>query len=267
VAKQQRDIQKIVKIGCCGFATAQEKYAKLFGVIEVQQTFYQPPTLATLQRWRATFPAEFEFSLKAWQLITHEARSSTYRRLKLELTQQERQECGFFRDSPIIRKAWETTYNCALALEANLILFQCPVSFKPTEQNLERMRAFFGTINRNGLQLLWEPRGNWPSQLVLQLCQELKLIYVVDPFVKTSTITFPYPAPNPHLNYYRLHGGKDYRHNFDDDELKSLLDLIYPDTMTYFMFNNVNMLENAQRFQALLLEKETSQASVPLTGS
>ena len=248
-----------VKTGCCGFATRQAEYAKLFGVVEVQQTFYQPPGLATLQRWRETFPPGFEFTLKAWQLITHEAYSGTYRRLKTPLTAQERQDCGSFKDTAIVQQAWETTYNCAQALRARLVLFQCPASFKPTPLNLARMRKFFGSIERGKLQLLWEPRGAWPSELITELCSELNLIYVTDPLVASEADPACFTTIQPsdrrqNLTYYRLHGGKGYRHNFTDAELKALIELIstQPAIETYIMFNNISMLENVQRFQALL---------------
>ncbi len=236
-----------IKTGCCGFAAAQVQYARLFPVIEVQQTFYQPPRLATLERWRDTFPAEFEFTIKAWQLITHEAWSKTYRRLKINLSEKERQECGYFKNSAIVQDAWETTRRCAAVLQAQLVLFQCPAGFKPTALNLERMRAFFSSINREKLTLLWEPRGDWPDELVSTLCRELELVHAVDPFVR--------PTLSQQLTYYRLHGGDGYRHNFEDSELHALLSLISPSSDAYIMFNNINMLDDAQKFQNMLTSR------------
>ena len=78
-----------MKIGCCGWPLPKERYAEHFGVAEVQQTFYEPPRLATLEKWRALVPADFEFTLKAWQLITHTCKSPTFRRLKTKLTEKE----------------------------------------------------------------------------------------------------------------------------------------------------------------------------------
>src|SRR5436190_23518313 len=117
------------KIGTCGFGIAEEAYARAFSCVEVQQTFYQPPQLATLERWRRQMPVEFEFTLKAWQLITHEAKSPTYRRLKRELSDREKQCVGSFKASPIVNEAWKVTVACARALEAQTILFQCPAGF------------------------------------------------------------------------------------------------------------------------------------------
>ena len=81
-----------IRIGCCGFPQALSGYAKAFSVVEVQQTFYQPPMLKTLERWRAQVAPDFEFTVKAWQLITHESTSPTYRRLREKLTGEQRRE-------------------------------------------------------------------------------------------------------------------------------------------------------------------------------
>jgi uncharacterized protein YecE (DUF72 family) len=232
------------KIGCCGFPVVKEKYVKRFQVVEVQQTFYQPPKIPTLQNWRALMPDHFEFTLKAWQIITHTAKSPTYRRLKTKLKAEEFGQCGAFQATPMIQRAWETMRACAEALAARQILFQCPASFTPTPQNLAQMRGFFTSIERRNLKLLWEPRGNWPAGLVLSLCNELDLAHVVDPFLSRSV--------TEDFIYLRLHGGKDFKHIFSDEELWTVARMIPPDKPAYVMFNNVNMWDDGHRFQLLL---------------
>lgn len=138
----------MMKIGCCGFGMGRAKYLRTYSAVEVQQTFYQPPQLSTLKKWRIEAPPNFEFTIKAWQLITHEARSPTYRRLKRELSDAQRSECGAFRLTPIVEEAWATTITCAEALGATRILFQCPASFTPTDDHIHNMRKFFSSIKR-----------------------------------------------------------------------------------------------------------------------
>jgi uncharacterized protein YecE (DUF72 family) len=234
-----------IKVGCCGFRTAMADYVQLLPLVEVQQTFYQPPRIQTLERWRAEAPHGFEFTLKAWQLITHEARSPTYKRLKRQLSEEERAGCGSFRPTRIVSEAWATTLACAQALAAQRILFQCPARFTPTAEHVEDMRRFFAAIERpQELQLLWEPRGNWPDELVRALCRELGLVHVVDPFAaRTQT---------PADCYFRLHGRKGWRYVYEDDELEELLAMLPGESTSYVLFNNVRMLEDALRFQALI---------------
>lgn len=223
---------------------AMAEYATHFPVVEVQQTFYQPPQIKTLENWRASAPPDFEFTLKAWMLITHEARSPTYRRLKRELSEKERDECGSFRPTPIVREALKVTLACAEALAARRLLFQCPASFKPTKENIKNMRAFFTGMKRpQRLQLLWEPRGGWPDDTVRELCRELDLTHVVDPFA-ARTVT-------PDRCYFRLHGRTGFRYVYEDDELEELYGMLPRDETSYVLFNNVRMREDAARFQMI----------------
>ncbi len=83
-------------------------------------------------------PADFELTLKAWQLITHEAKSPTYRRLKRQLSETEKAEAGGFRETAIVNDAWRATLASAHVLKAKTILFQCPSSFKQTAANIAR---------------------------------------------------------------------------------------------------------------------------------
>jgi uncharacterized protein YecE (DUF72 family) len=232
-----------VRVGLCGFTMAFADYVHEFPVVEVQQTFYQPPADATLLRWRRQAPPGFEFTLKAWQLITHEASSPTYRRLRRPLDADERRDCGSFRTTPVVLEAWTRTLQCARLLRATAVLLQCPRSFRPTSENTDRVRRFFATVERpSGLRILWEPRGAWPAELVLDLCRELDLVHVVDPLVDT-TVT-------PEQTYLRLHGLTGARHVYTEDELASIAASIPPAGTAYVMFNNLPRIGDARRFLA-----------------
>ena len=223
-------------------------YFDEFRVVEVQQTFYDPPRDATLMRWRRVAPAGFEFTLKAWQLVTHEASSPTYRRLRRPLPASEREDVGAFRLTPVVLRAWARTLECARLLRATAILLQCPRSFRPTDENVGRLRAFAGTVERpEGVRLLWEPRGEWPPDLVRSLCTELGLAHVVDPFV-TETVT-------PEQPYLRLHGVTGAHHVYTDDELLRLREIVtgLPGSAPrYVMFNNIPRVGDVRRFRELL---------------
>jgi uncharacterized protein YecE (DUF72 family) len=232
-----------VRLGLCGFTIGAAAYFREFRVVEVQQTFYEPPRDATMVRWRRQAPLRFEFTLKAWQLVTHDASSPTYRRLRRPLSAAERAEAGSFRATPVVERAWARTLECAALLRATSILLQCPRSFRPTDENVERLRAFGKRVDRpDGVRLLWEPRGAWPPELVAELCRELGLVHAVDPFVvETQT---------PELAYFRLHGITGARHVYTDDELRQLRGMISDDA--YVLFNNIPRVGDARRFETLL---------------
>src|SRR5919206_5088471 len=233
----------LVRIGCCGFRSSRESYYEVLDSVEVQHTFYQPPQVSTLERWREEAPWRFEFAVKAWQLITHTSSSPTYRRLKRKLTDEEREGAGSFRPSGIVREAWEVTRECASALRARAILFQCPASFRPNAENVENMRAFFRSAERGRLTFCWEPRGGWPRALVKELCDELDLWHVVDPF-KERTVT-------PRRCYFRLHGRRGWRYKYEEAELEELRSMLPKSARSYVFFNNVEMRDDARRFREI----------------
>jgi uncharacterized protein YecE (DUF72 family) len=233
-----------IRIGTCGFGRTKDDYAELLKCVEVQHTFYQPPMVKTLEKWREMMPADFEFTLKAWQLITHDQKSPTYKRLKKKITDEERADAGYFRPTAIVQEAWETTLACAKALKAKTVLFQCPASFMPYEENIENMTKFFSTVDRGKLNFAWEPRGKWDDALVKKLCKDLKLWHTVDPF-KAKTVT-------PQNAYFRLHGIGGWRYKYDDAELAELVALLPKEKPAYVFFNNREMLEDAVRFRDLL---------------
>ncbi|HZP93820.1 MAG TPA: DUF72 domain-containing protein [Burkholderiales bacterium] len=227
-------------IGCCGWALPQRQYFATFPVLEVQQTFYEPPRLVTLEKWRTASPPGFEFTLKAWQLITHEPFSPTYRRLKTPVPEAKRSNYGAFRPTDEVYAAWRATLACARALNARIIVFQCPAAFGPTAQHTGNLRRFFLSAGKEAddLTFAWEPRGDWNDAQVKQVCEELGLVHVVDPFAR-KTVTSG-------LRYYRLHGIGGYRYTYSDTELARLATCC--DGESYVMFNNFTMAQDALRF-------------------
>ncbi len=93
-------------VGCCGWSGAQARYVADFPVIQLQSTFYEPPSPELAGKWRAWAPPGFQSCLKAWQLITHAPASPTYRRLKSELSPGERDLVGSFHPTEQVWLAW-----------------------------------------------------------------------------------------------------------------------------------------------------------------
>jgi uncharacterized protein YecE (DUF72 family) len=233
-----------VRIGLCGWTISMDRYVREFPLVEVQHTFYEPPSDALLSKWRATVPAQFEFTLKAWQVVTHESGSPTYRRMKKPLPDDARGQVGAFRSTEPVLAAWRRTLECARLLRATAVLLQCPRSLRPTAVNVDRMKEFLTAVERPAGRLLWEPRGDWPADLLVELCRDLDLVHVTDP-MQTETVT-------PEQTYYRLHGTTGARHVHTDAELRRLRDLVAGRPSPYVLFNNLPRVGDAQRFRAML---------------
>jgi uncharacterized protein YecE (DUF72 family) len=233
----------MIKVGCCGFPVSKSKYFDNFNLVEIQQTFYQPPDISIVQKWRNEAPKNFEYTLKAWQLITHEPKSPTYRKLKLKIPHSKEKNYGLFKPTDEVLHAWEKTKEIANMLNAKIIVFQCPASFKPTEENKHNMKKFFSLIERGRFIFGWEPRGKWDDKEIETMCRELDLIHIVDPFKSTPVYG--------NIRYYRLHGIGGYKYNYTEADLRKLGDLIEGRRYIYFLFNNVFMYEDALEFKKI----------------
>lgn len=248
----------MLHVGCCGWAVrgGKEAYFKVFDLIELQSTFYKLPRVATAERWRNIAPSDFEFTLKAWQVITHSPSSPTWRKAGIKIESELKGRYGFLKPTKENFEAWNKVLEICRALKARICVFQTPPSFGFSAENAGNVREFFSSINRDKLLIAWEPRGTWLKHLnvVKRLCDSLDLIHVVDVFRRGPVSSYP-------VCYIRLHGiGRgevNYRYKYTEDDLKVLLEKVeglfdkgYREI--YVLFNNVFMAEDALRFKQIV---------------
>jgi len=240
----------MIKVGCCGFPVRRETYYKDFEVMEVQQTFYQLPRVDTGRKWKEGAPPNFEFTMKAWQLITHPLSSPTYRRLRMTIPEEKKKNYGFFKSTEEVWEAWSKTLEFAQALGVQKIVFQSPASFFPSNESVKNLKQFFKKLKTHSVTFIWEPRGKWEREVVERLCIELDITPCLDPFEEKSV--------RGELLYTRLHGRKGYRDTYSEAEMKELIKKGKGYSQAYLMFNNVSMYEDALHFKKLL-EEENGQ--------
>ena len=83
-----------VRVGCAGWSlsaeakpsfppegTHLERYARVFGVVEINSSFYRPHQPATYRRWAEAVPEAFRFTAKVPRAITHERKLRDARHL------------------------------------------------------------------------------------------------------------------------------------------------------------------------------------------
>lgn len=219
-------------------------------MLEVRKAFYQPPKVETAERWRQKAPSDFVFTLKAWQLITHETSSPTYRRLRESLSDAERARCGRLRWNETTQMAWRRTQAIADALDAGAVLFQTPKSFEPTDENLRNLRTFLSNADRRDRHVVFEPRGDaWTDDLVADLADEFDLVHGVDPFLRSPTTTG--------LRYFRLHGrpAYEYGYSYTADDLADLQARLPSGGPAWVFFNNRTMADDARALQRRLADE------------
>jgi uncharacterized protein YecE (DUF72 family) len=103
---------------------------------------------------------------------------------------------------------------------------------------------FFMLIDRKDFTFIWKPRGNWDREEIRAICDEVKLVHCGDPLRKASL--------SGAIRYFRLHGLRGYRYRYTDEDLLELKARSSKGKASYFMFNNISMMEDAHRFEELV---------------
>lgn len=258
-----------ITVGTCGYRywtpdgewtetydSKLQAFSDAFDLVELNRTFYSLPRTETAERWRDETVQGFEFTVKAWQAITHPWNSPTWNNHR-DATDDDvdTDDLGLLQPSEPVLSAWDETRARAEALDASIVLVQTPPSFDFTDAHEADMREFFSTIDRGEVAVAWEPRGDWSRHpdAIADLCEALDLVHVVD-------IMREQPVADRSIAYTRLHGRNDEPYDYDYDyspaELDALADklgrLAETHDDVYCLFNNYAMFENARHLERVL---------------
>ena len=195
-----------IYIGCAGWSVPKEsasrfptqgshlaRYAARFPAVEINSSFYRPHRPATYQRWAASVPADFRFSVKVPKVITHEHRL-------IEVTEL------------FARFLSDVTH---LQEKLGPLLVQLPPSLPFAGAVVER---FFADVRgRFPGDVALEPRhASWFAAAADRLMVAYRIARVAaDPAVVTAE-----PGGWNGLVYYRLHGSPQvYYSSYPDEDL------------------------------------------------
>jgi uncharacterized protein YecE (DUF72 family) len=179
-------------------ASHLERYAKRFGAVEINSSFYRPHRTSTYVRWAAAVPDGFRFSVKLPKAITHEARLQGGDDLIAAFAEQ----VG------------------GLAHKLGVVLVQLPPSL-----DFDALKAgrFFDVLQAAiRCPIAIEPRHvSWSSSSATALLTERRVARVIaDPVVIPGGEA---PAGGARLRYRRLHGSPHiYRSSYDAEFLARL---------------------------------------------
>jgi uncharacterized protein YecE (DUF72 family) len=183
-----------IRIGCAGWGlptakagafpgpgTHLERYARVLPVVEVNSSFYRPHRRETWERWAASVPEAFRFSVKIPREITH------FRRLK---------EANAPLESLLAQVG-------GLGSKLGPLLVQLPPSLAFDEQVA---RAFFSALRaRHQGAVVCEPRHpSWFGRAAGAAFRELRIARVAADPARVSAAGRPGGWRG--ITYWRLHG-------------------------------------------------------------
>jgi uncharacterized protein YecE (DUF72 family) len=174
------------------------RYAKVLPAVEINSTFYRPHRASTFERWAASVPRAFRFSVKIPRTITHDHQlAGSAKLLKTFLAEL-----------------------APLGARLGCLLVQLAPSH---EFDARIARSFFTSLRKQfdgGVAL--EPRHeSWFAESANRLLKKFKVTRVAaDPARAEGDGE---PAGWPGLAYFRLHGSpRIYYSSYEDDYLHAL---------------------------------------------
>jgi uncharacterized protein YecE (DUF72 family) len=263
-------------------------YAQAFPLVEVDSTFYAPPSEENAIRWAQRTPNGFLFNIKAYGLLTHHA--VAVRSLPLEIRRmlkidEEAKTRIYMHELPTGAQLiiWEMHVQAlqplAQANKLGALLLQFPYWFFFSRRHMDYLRE---ASDRLPWRLAIEFRGGqWMEEdnrrATLSLLEELGLTYViVDEPQGFKSSTPPVVAVTSELAMLRFHGrnrktweapvkttAERFNYLYNDEELKpwaiETTKLSKDAEMVHVLWNNNYRdypIRNARQFAELLKEAD-----------
>jgi uncharacterized protein YecE (DUF72 family) len=170
-------------------------YSSVYDFVEVNTTYYQLPSLATVASWRKRVPPEFEFSVRCQKDVGELHR--------LELT-------------PKTIRIIDCMEKICRRLRASVLTILIPKALLGDKELVPKVNAFLSTISLGRTRIAFEFRGGEPSEDTLKTLHNHDALHSTD-------ISKQDPKVGSSILYSRLFGkGKDNVYEFDDNELHDI---------------------------------------------
>jgi len=214
--------------------TAEERlrfYSAIFPLVEVDATYYHPPTRDLTGLWVERTPADFRMDVKAYALFTHHPAEtrSLWTEVAEQLPEDQREKRRTYLSAlpePAVDRAWELFADALLPLDSagklGAVFFQFPRWFTPKRDNREYLRQLPQRLPGHRIAVefrssrwLAEPDDR-PRTLELLESAGLSYVCVDEPQGFPSSVP-PTVAATADLAVIRFHG-----HNADNWERKGI---------------------------------------------
>ncbi|WP_026370180.1 DUF72 domain-containing protein [Kallotenue papyrolyticum] len=231
-------------------------YAREFDTVEINYTYYRPPSARTLAAMAANVPPGFLFTIKATREMTHEREDNA----------------AAFRDfvaalAPLIA---DGKFGCVLA--------QFPSSFRQGEAERRYLATFRERLG--DLPLVYEFRHrSWLDEAVLAFLRALDVGFCCVDEPRFASLMPPVAVATNRIGYVRFHGRnaakwwqhehawERYAYRYSEDELREWVPRVQTlrqqCDVVYLFANNhyqAGAIDTARKLRALLGEMPTGAA-------
>ena len=192
-------------------------YAQYFNTVEINSSFYRPPTAAAAAHWAQRVPADFRFTAKLWQKFTHPKMFEESTGGDTTVTKE---------DFDLFLAGLDPL---AKAGKLGPLLAQFPTSFRPHPQPLDYLEDLIRHLSAAGYRLAvelrhreWTESEEAASVRALMEAERVAWTIIDEPRFRTSIRDVPLTSD---VAYFRFHG-RNYqqwwRHDASEDRYNYL---------------------------------------------
>jgi uncharacterized protein YecE (DUF72 family) len=169
----------------------------MFTALEINNTFYRPPSEKVAKAWASKTPDDFTFVVKAWQKFTHPGKI-------LRKKSDEQWESVTQEDFDQFRAG---VLPLAEAGKLGLLLFQYPASFKWSEENMESLEKTLRNFYDHA-KIVEVRHKSWTEHAaeLRRLLEEYRTGQALIDEPKFATSIRQEPEPTGDTLYFRAHG-------------------------------------------------------------
>jgi uncharacterized protein YecE (DUF72 family) len=223
-----------LRIGATGLPSKRQlKRSATLAFVEIAETFHQGVRPQTLAKWREDLPDSIGMVVRAHRDIT--------------FLRKDDRGAGLLRDTETVQKAWDATLKTARAARAAAVLLRSPADLTPTDRHKEALVAAGARIAQElpGAFAIWEPRGLWGGQELVELSTAAGFIPGFDPFADEA-----YHDKGP--AFFRLAGPGGLRSRYGEDDFIDLMELASERESAWVGFDHERGFHDASRLAELL---------------
>jgi uncharacterized protein YecE (DUF72 family) len=184
-----------------------EFYARTFPAVEIDSTFYSPPSADVARRWVEMTPAQFRFSCKLPRTISHAC--------KLRDCTTELNEFLYAMEP--------------LAAKLHVILIQLPPAFSPKDGKTA-LRSFLRQLPKAYRFAIEFRHGGWHRPQIIGLLEKYRIAWVwadTSPLNERNLAPFEFLPLTADFLYLRLLGDYGTKYNADGKNLNSYGKLLW----------------------------------------
>ncbi len=202
-------------------------YSSAYDFVEVNSTYYQLPSPATVASWRKRVPPEFEFSVRC---------------------QKDVAELHELESTPQTVRIMDSVEKICRRLRASVLTMLIPKALLGDKELVPKLNAFLSTLSLGRTRIAFEFRGGKPTENTLKTLQDHDAAHSVD-------ISTQDPEVESNILYSRLFGkGKENVYEFNDNELQDIAAKASGPKFekSILAFHGVRMYRDAARLRTFL---------------